>query len=199
MECIASYCLFEHSELLREDPSDPWLAQVVSQSTDIPIPALLAFGSVQITHLEAKLLGRIGGQDPTLDAIVRSFFSRERLPLDPTCLQYVEVQSIGKSSRSKDEILDVGFLWLAEAIREKLHSLILLDKIESAYQSIVDALLLNIINGRLSDKDGHHVNLSHSTIIMTPNIDSEQLQSNVPPSYPIHDHTLKARGREQVL
>lgn len=83
------------------------VAEVVSQSTGIPVPVLPAFGSVQISHLEEKLLGRVSGQDLALDAIVRSFFSPRKLPLDPTWLhscRWVSLLFLGPSGVGMTEI-----------------------------------------------------------------------------------------------
>lgn len=65
---------------------------------------------------------------------------------------------------------------LTEAVRNKPHSVILLDEIEKAHTDIFNTLLQLLDEGRLSDSDGKFVDFTNTIIIMTSNIGAKKVE-----------------------
>tara|TARA_R100000664_G_scaffold14871_1_gene23259 strand:+ start:4815 stop:6851 length:2037 start_codon:yes stop_codon:yes gene_type:complete len=65
---------------------------------------------------------------------------------------------------------------LTEAVRKKPYSVILLDEIEKAHETIYDLLLQILDEGHITDGLGRKINFKNTLIIMTSNIGSRQLQ-----------------------
>jgi ATP-dependent Clp protease ATP-binding subunit ClpB len=68
---------------------------------------------------------------------------------------------------------------LTEAVRRKPYSVILFDEIEKAHPDVFNLLLQILDDGRLTDSQGRIVNFKNTVIIMTSNIGSQFLLSNI--------------------
>jgi ATP-dependent Clp protease ATP-binding subunit ClpB len=64
---------------------------------------------------------------------------------------------------------------LTEAVRRRPYAVVLFDEIEKAYPDVFNILLQIMDNGRLTDGKGRTVDFRNTVLIMTSNINSEQL------------------------
>ena len=65
---------------------------------------------------------------------------------------------------------------LTEAVRRRPYSVILFDEIEKAHPDIFNVLLQVLDEGRLTDRQGHHVDFRNTVIILTSNVGTRQLR-----------------------
>ena len=68
---------------------------------------------------------------------------------------------------------------LTEAVRRKPYSVILLDEIEKAHPDTFNVLLQVLDEGRLTDNKGRLADFKNSIIIMTSNIGSHVIESQI--------------------
>ena len=68
---------------------------------------------------------------------------------------------------------------LTEAVRRKPYSVVLFDEIEKAHPDVFNILLQVLDDGRLTDNKGHTVNFKNTIIIMTSNMGSSYVQSQM--------------------
>ncbi|MEO8108836.1 MAG: ATP-dependent chaperone ClpB [Ginsengibacter sp.] len=80
---------------------------------------------------------------------------------------------------------------LTEAVRRKPYSVILLDEIEKAHPDVFNILLQVLDDGRLTDNKGRVVNFKNTIIIMTSNIGSHIIQTNL--------ESISEDNREEVV
>jgi len=80
---------------------------------------------------------------------------------------------------------------LTEAVRRKPYSVILLDEIEKAHPDVFNILLQVLDDGRLTDNKGRMVNFKNTIIIMTSNIGSQLIQTEL--------ENLNQNNREELL
>lgn len=66
---------------------------------------------------------------------------------------------------------------LAEAVRRKPYSVVLLDEIEKAHPDVFNILLQVLDDGRLTDNKGRTVDFKNTILIMTSNVGSDIIQS----------------------
>ncbi len=80
---------------------------------------------------------------------------------------------------------------LTEAVRRKPYSVVLFDEIEKAHPDVFNILLQVLDDGRLTDNKGRTVNFKNTIIIMTSNLGSQFIQSQM--------ETLNDSNRERVI
>ena len=80
---------------------------------------------------------------------------------------------------------------LTEAVRRKPYSVVLFDEIEKAHPDVFNILLQVLDDGRLTDNKGRTVNFKNTIIIMTSNLGSQYIQSQMEK---MGDH-----NRQQIL
>ena len=68
---------------------------------------------------------------------------------------------------------------LTKAVREKPHSIILLDEIEKAHPEIYKVMLSIFDDGELKDNKGRMVDFTNTVIIMTTNLGSKEIQKKL--------------------
>lgn len=68
---------------------------------------------------------------------------------------------------------------LTEAIRRKPYSVVLFDEIEKAHPDVFNILLQVLDDGRLTDNKGRMVNFKNTIIVMTSNLGSSYIQSQM--------------------
>ena len=68
---------------------------------------------------------------------------------------------------------------LTEAVRRKPYSVVLFDEIEKAHADVFNILLQVLDDGRLTDNKGRTVNFKNTIIIMTSNMGSSYIQSQM--------------------
>ncbi len=70
---------------------------------------------------------------------------------------------------------------LTEKVRRRPYSVILFDEIEKAHSSVLNILLQILDDGRLTDSKGRTVNFKNTIIIMTSNLQKDQLNKFLKP------------------
>ena len=80
---------------------------------------------------------------------------------------------------------------LTEAVRRKPYSVVLFDEVEKAHPDVFNVLLQVLDDGRLTDNKGRTVNFKNTIIIMTSNLGSQYIQSQMEK---LNDH-----NREQLI
>ena len=80
---------------------------------------------------------------------------------------------------------------LTEAVRRKPYSVVLFDEIEKAHPDVFNILLQVLDDGRLTDNKGRTVNFKNTIIIMTSNMGSSYVQSQM--------ERLTAQNRTSIL
>lgn len=68
---------------------------------------------------------------------------------------------------------------LTEAVRHRLHSIVVLDEIEKAHPDVFNMLLQVLDEGRLTDSQGRTIDFKNTILIMTSNIGSEILLDSI--------------------
>ena len=68
---------------------------------------------------------------------------------------------------------------MTEAVRRKPYSVVLFDEIEKAHPDVFNILLQVLDDGRLTDNKGRTVNFKNTIIIMTSNMGSSYVQSQM--------------------
>jgi ATP-dependent Clp protease ATP-binding subunit ClpB len=69
---------------------------------------------------------------------------------------------------------------LTEAVRRRPYSVILLDEVEKAHPDVFDILLAVLDDGRLTDGQGRTVDFRNALLILTSNLGSAALSSELP-------------------
>ncbi len=80
---------------------------------------------------------------------------------------------------------------LTEAIRRKPYSVVLFDEIEKAHPDVFNILLQVLDDGRLTDNKGRVVNFKNTIIIMTSNLGSQYIQSQM--------EKMNGTNRDQII
>ncbi|MED3764239.1 ATP-dependent Clp protease ATP-binding subunit [Ureibacillus terrenus] len=83
---------------------------------------------------------------------------------------------------------------LTEAVRHRLHSIIVLDEIEKAHPDVFNILLQVLDEGRLTDSQGRTVDFKNTILIMTSNIGSERLLDSIE-----RHNAITSEAREAVM
>src|SRR5690625_2795448 len=68
---------------------------------------------------------------------------------------------------------------LTEAVRHRLHSIVVLDEIEKAHPDVFNILLQVLDEGRLTDSQGRTVDFKNTILMMTSNIGSSILLKSI--------------------
>jgi ATP-dependent Clp protease ATP-binding subunit ClpA len=132
---------------------------------DRPIGSFIFMGPTGVGKTELAL------------ALAEFMFGDEKAIIRLDMSEYMEKHSVSKMIGSPPGY--VGYEeggQIAEMVRRRPYSIILLDEIEKAHPEVFNILLQILDRGRLTDAKGRVVNFKNSIIIMTSNIGSEHLQ-----------------------
>ncbi|NQW30552.1 MAG: AAA family ATPase [Ignavibacteria bacterium] len=88
---------------------------------------------------------------------------------------------------------------LTEAVRRKPFSVVLLDEIEKAHPDVFNILLQVLDEGRLTDSQGTSVDFRNTIIIMTSNMGSEIMQTQLSGLTEQNRNERMITAREQIL
>ncbi len=88
---------------------------------------------------------------------------------------------------------------LTEAIRRKPYSVVLFDEIEKAHPDVFNILLQVLDDGRLTDNKGRVVNFKNTIIIMTSNMGSSYIQSQMDKLNDINREEIIEETKKEVM
>ena len=88
---------------------------------------------------------------------------------------------------------------LTEAVRRKPYSVILFDEIEKAHPDVFNILLQVLDDGRLTDNKGRTVNFKNTIIIMTSNMGSGYIQSQMEKLSHSNKDVVVAETKKEVM
>ncbi len=88
---------------------------------------------------------------------------------------------------------------LTEAVRRKPYSVILFDEIEKAHPDVFNILLQVLDDGRLTDNKGRTVNFKNTLIIMTSNMGSTYIQSQMEKMNERNKAAIVAETQKEVM
>ena len=201
------------------------IAQVISQSTGIPVFKLTQAESKKLLGMESELHKRIIGQDEAVSALSRSI-RRTRVGLkDPK-----RPSGVGKTELAKalaeflfddeDALIRVdmsefsekyaasrlfgappGYVGyeeggeLTEKVRRKPFSVVLFDEIEKAHPDIFNTLLQVLDDGHLTDGQGRKVDFKNTIIILTTNLGSSNIAKSANTGFSLGSNTESSYQR----
>ncbi len=145
------------------------------------------------------------GKTELAKAIADKFFNGQLIPLDMG--EYKESHSVSRLIGAPPGY--VGFdtaTTLCERVRENPYSVILFDEIEKAHPDVRAQILQILEEGRLTDGNGVSVDFSKTMIIMTSNLQEEELRkmmaehrASKPPLPISEDDELEQKVRESLI
>ncbi|HEX2579683.1 MAG TPA: AAA family ATPase [Rhabdochlamydiaceae bacterium] len=116
------------------------------------------------------------GKTELAKALARELFNQEEAMIRLDMSEYMEKHTVSKLIGSPPGY--VGYEeggQLTEAIRRRPYSVVLLDEIEKAHPDVFNILLQIFDDGRLTDSKGRTVNCKNALFIMTSNLGSSEL------------------------
>ena len=130
-------------------------------------------------------LGPTGvGKTELAKALCETLFDTEKNLVRIDMSEYMEKHSVSRLVGAPPGY--VGYEeggQLTEAVRRKPYSVILLDEIEKAHPDVFNLLLQLLDDGRLTDNKGRVVDFKNTIVIMTSNLQEEQLSSFFRPEF----------------
>ena len=138
-------------------------------------------------------LGPTGvGKTELAKALAESLFDNEQNIVRIDMSEYMEKHSVARLIGAPPGYVgyDEGGQ-LTEAIRRKPYSVVLFDEIEKAHPDVFNILLQVLDDGRLTDNKGRVVNFKNTIIIMTSNMGSSYIQSQM--------EKLHGSNKEEVI
>lgn len=130
-------------------------------------------------------LGPTGvGKTELAKALCETLFDTEKNLVRIDMSEYMEKHSVSRLVGAPPGY--VGYEeggQLTEAVRRKPYSVILLDEMEKAHPDVFNLLLQLLDDGRLTDNKGRVVDFKNTIVIMTSNLQKEQLSSFFRPEF----------------
>lgn len=130
-------------------------------------------------------LGPTGvGKTELAKALCETLFDTEKNLVRIDMSEYMEKHSVSRLVGAPPGY--VGYEeggQLTEAVRRKPYGVILLDEIEKAHPDVFNLLLQLLDDGRLTDNKGRVVDFKNTIVIMTSNLQKEQLSSFFRPEF----------------
>ena len=126
-------------------------------------------------------LGTTGvGKTELAKALAEYLFNDENMMTRIDMSEYMEKHSVSRLIGAPPGYVgyDEGGQ-LTEAVRRKPYSVLLFDEIEKAHPDVFNILLQVLDDGRLTDNKGRVVNFKNTIIIMTSNLGSQYIQSQM--------------------
>jgi ATP-dependent Clp protease ATP-binding subunit ClpB len=127
-------------------------------------------------------LGPTGvGKTELARALAEFLFDDERSMVRIDMSEYMEKHSVSRLIGAPPGY--VGYEeggQLTEAVRRRPYSVVLLDEIEKAHPEVFNVLLQLMDDGRLTDGQGRTVDFTNVVLIMTSNLGSQHIDSDLP-------------------
>ena len=135
-------------------------------------------------------LGTTGvGKTELAKALAEFLFDDETMMTRIDMSEYQEKHSVSRLVGAPPGYDEGG--QLTEAVRRKPYSVVLFDEIEKAHPDVFNILLQVLDDGRLTDNKGRTVNFKNTIIIMTSNMGSSYIQSQM--------EKLNGSNKEQIV
>jgi len=130
-------------------------------------------------------LGPTGvGKTETVKALAEQMFDDEKRIVRLDMSEYMEKHSVSKLIGSPPGY--IGYNeggQLTEKIRRSPFSVVLLDEVEKAHPDVFNTLLQVFDEGRLTDSQGKTVDFKNTLVVMTSNLQEEQLNTHFRPEF----------------
>ncbi|KAA6344657.1 Chaperone protein ClpB 1, partial [termite gut metagenome] len=146
-------------------------------------------------------LGTTGvGKTELAKALAEFLFDDERMMTRIDMSEYQEKHSVSRLVGAPPGYVgyDEGGQ-LTEAIRRKPYSVVLFDEIEKAHPDVFNILLQVLDDGRLTDNKGRVVNFKNTIIIMTSNLGSSYIQSQMDRITPDNKEEIIEATKTEVM
>ena len=161
-----------HKRVVGQDPAIEAVADAVRrsraglQNEKRPIGSFLFMGTTGV------------GKTELAKALAEFLFNDESMMTRIDMSEYQERHSVSRLVGAPPGYVgyDEGGQ-LAEAVRRKPYSVILLDEIEKAHPDVFNTLLQVLDDGRLTDNKGRTVDFKNTILIMTSNVGADIIQS----------------------
>ena len=130
-------------------------------------------------------LGPTGvGKTELAKAIAESLFDNEANMVRLDMSEYMEKHSVARLIGAPPGYVgyDEGGQ-LTEAVRRKPYSVVLFDEVEKAHPDVFNVLLQVLDDGRITDSQGRTVDFKNTIIIMTSNLDKDDLRTHFRPEF----------------
>ena len=112
------------------------------------------------------------GKTLTAQTFGRNLVGKNVIRLDMS--EYIEPHSVSKLIGPPPGYVGYNEENILEEIKNKPHSVLILDEIEKAHPNIINLFLQILDNGKIKDSKGNYVKFNNITIIMTSNIGFEE-------------------------
>lgn len=156
-----------HARVIGQDEAIDSIAFAIKRSrsgltnSKKPIASFLFYGPTGVGKTEvAKTLADV-------------YYGNENLMIRLDMSEYQEDQNLNRIIGYMDEKGNFNGGYLAESVRSRPFSLILLDEIEKANKKVLDLFLQVLDEGSLTDGIGRKIDFSNTVIIMTTNVGSD--------------------------
>ena len=131
------------------------------------------------------LMGPTGvGKTELARALAETLFDDERSMVRVDMSEYMEKHAVSRLIGAPPGYVgyDEGGQ-LTEAVRRKPYCVVLLDEIEKAHPDVFNVLLQIMDDGRLTDGQGRMVNFKNTILLMTSNVQQDELKSRFRPEF----------------
>ncbi len=112
------------------------------------------------------------GKTMTAQTFGKNLVGKNVIRLDMS--EYIEPHSVSKLIGPPPGYVGYNEENILEEIKNKPHSVLILDEIEKAHPNIINLFLQILDNGKIKDSKGNYVKFNNITIIMTSNIGFEE-------------------------
>lgn len=146
-------------------------------------------------------LGTTGVGKTALAKILASFvFGREDALIKLDMSEYMEKHNASKLIGAPPGYVgyEQGGL-LTDKVRQNPYSVILLDEIEKAHRDIFNVLLQILEDGYVTDNYNNRIDFTNTIIIMTSNIGSKFLSSNISLGFQHGDKKIQVAEKEEMV